>query len=341
MIVLDDGSDDKSLEIVESIRDDRVRVEYFEHGGIGVNFNRCIERAQGRYLKILPQDDTLHPNCLSEMSALLAKTDRPSLAFSRREILYDPADPWSIRFMKKHAQPDTPLQPLEAVNDGPSLLRRWKSSGMLTRNLIGEPVAAVFPVELAKSIGGFSTSMNQNLDFLFWIRLAARGDVCFSERTLCSFRLHASGTSHRNYLAGKLGHLELEKLLLLQELACDSEVASVLPDIDAMIEREREHLAGLPVKKYFYFWRLYHKLADLEEMSCPYWRPRSDLELDISRGGLSGYCERARVCDVLGTRNRRKSEYYRARFNDTLGGSAHGRQCRSRADLSSTSTSVK
>ncbi len=269
VIVLDDGSDDQSLEVVESIRDDRMRVEQFEHGGIGISFNRCIERARGRYLKIPPQDDTLHPDCLSEMPALLAKTDRPSLAFSRRELLYDRADRRSIRFVKKHAQPDAGLQPLEAVNDGPKLLRRWKASGLLTQNLIGEPVATVFPVELARSIGGFSAVMKQNLDFLFWIRLAARGDVCFSERKLCSFRLHAAGTSHRNYLDGNLGKLGLERLRLLQELSCDSEVVAVLPDIEAKIESERERLAGLPLKKYFFFWKSFHKMADLEAMPRP------------------------------------------------------------------------
>lgn len=266
VIVLDDGSVDGSIEIVRKIRDDRLRLEQFAHGGIGVSFNRCIQHARGRYLKILPQDDRLEPDCLSEMQALLEMSDRPALAFSRRDVLHDPTDPWSLRFMKMHAQPDAPLQPLEAVNDGPQLLNRWAASGMLTQNLIGEPAAVVFPVKLARSIGGFSTALHQNLDFLFWIRMAARGDVCFSDRKLCSFRLHASGTSHQNYLTRKSGERGREKFLVLQELARDPEVATVLPQIATLLERRRNALCGLPWKKHICFWKSYWKMSDLDEL---------------------------------------------------------------------------
>ena len=264
VIVLDDGSTDGSAQIVEGYSDDRLRWLQFEHAGIGASFNRCIENARGRYLKILPQDDLLAPDCLAEMVNLLGKSAHPALAFCRRRVLHDPDIPWHREFMKKHAQPDDLLAPLGAINDGPSLLSRWAARNMIKRNLIGEPVATLFPVELARSIGGFSKALHQNLDYLFWIRLAARGDVCFSPQKLCTFRLRESGTSHQNILAGTL---EFEKLRLLQELVQDSKVMSAIPQITALLEAERRKLCGLPWKKHLYFWKTYARLDELPQAS--------------------------------------------------------------------------
>jgi glycosyltransferase involved in cell wall biosynthesis len=264
LLVVDDGSSDASLDIVARLADPRVRIVRFENAGIATNFERCIEHARGRYLKVLPQDDLLHPDCLAVSMELIRRCKSPALVFTRRDILWNPADPWAARWMKRYEVVDRFLQPLDAVNDGPELLRRWGAADMLTRNCIGEPVATLFPVELARSIGGFSKAMGQNMDFQLWIRLMARGDVGFSERKLCTFRLHASNTSRQNKLGNKL---PFENVVMFRELVEDAELMHILPRLPDLLEREERKVLG-PRYRRLLFWRRYARPEDLPARSA-------------------------------------------------------------------------
>jgi glycosyltransferase involved in cell wall biosynthesis len=279
IIVLDDGSRDESLDIVYGISDPRLHVEKFENSGIGASFNRCIGRARGRYMKVLPQDDLLDPACLSESVALLRQSRNPALAFCRRKIIYDPSDRWSLEWVKNYECVDAPLQPLEAVNDGKEVLARWSRAKKLTRNYIGEPVATIFPVELARSVGGFSMVLRQNLDYVLWMRLMARGEVCFTKRQLCSFRLHVTGTSYKN---AQCDRLVFESLLVLEELAADAEMVRLLPQIPQLLRKERRRVFGSPVSRFFFFWKRYPSVNDLPA------RRTSELDPLPERGGADG-----------------------------------------------------
>jgi glycosyltransferase involved in cell wall biosynthesis len=278
LIVLDDGSRDESLDIVYGYSDARLRMERFEHRGIGTSFNRCIERARGRYLKVLPQDDLIHPECLRESVAALHKSRNPALFFSRRRIISDPSDRWSRAWLKSYENVDTPLQPLESVNDGKEVLARWGKARNISRNYIGEPVAVMFSVELARSLGGFSQVMCQNFDCLLWMRLMARGDVCFTNRQLCAFRLHASGTSYKNVLSGRVA---FESLLMLEGLAADAEMTRLLPMIPELLRRQHRKVFGSPWKRSLLFWKHYPSVQEhpaRQALERPCSTPRRVLE---------------------------------------------------------------
>lgn len=259
LLVLDDGSTDDSVAIAESLGDPRLRILRFENEGIARSFNRCIEHARGRYLKVLPHDDLLHPECLEASLELLGRSSRPALLFTRREILWNDSDPWAVRWMKRYEIVDHFLQPLEAVNDGETLLRRWAEADMLTRNCVGEPVATLFPVALAREIGGFSEIMGQNMDFELWMRLMARGEVCFSERKLCTFRLHLGNVSRANKLGGRL---TFENLLMFQELSEDPALVRILPEIPERLRREHRKVFGPPWRQ-LVFWKRYARSDEM------------------------------------------------------------------------------
>jgi len=259
LLLLDDGSTDDSLAIAEALGDPRLRTLRFDNQGIARSFNRCIEHARGRYLKVLPQDDLLHPECLGVSLELLRESRQPALLFTRREIIWDGSDPWAARWMKRYETVDGFLQPLGPVNDGETLLRRWAAADMLTRNCIGEPAATLFPVELARRLGGFSEIMGQNMDFELWMRLMARGEVCFSERKLCSFRLHLENVSRANKLGGKL---TFENLLMFQELGEDPELLRILPEIPERLRKEHRKVFG-PSYRRLLFWKRYARPEDL------------------------------------------------------------------------------
>ena len=72
LLIIDDASDDKSRDIVLSYSDSRiVYVRNEKNLGAESNWNRCLALAKGTYIKILPHDDTLEPDCLKEQVSVL------------------------------------------------------------------------------------------------------------------------------------------------------------------------------------------------------------------------------------------------------------------------------
>jgi len=64
-VIVDDGSTDRSLEIVRAIADLRLRI--FSDGlnkGVHVRRNEAVELARGRYFAIMDADDIMHPDRL-------------------------------------------------------------------------------------------------------------------------------------------------------------------------------------------------------------------------------------------------------------------------------------
>ena len=65
VIVVDDGSTDNSLSLVESIHDERLRVFSQINQGACVARNRGIAEARGEYIKFLDSDDVLYPEAVA------------------------------------------------------------------------------------------------------------------------------------------------------------------------------------------------------------------------------------------------------------------------------------
>lgn len=66
LLLLDDESSDRSVEICEkyAINDERIRVFYNKHAGVSVMRNKGIEFAKGEYITFVDSDDSLEPEFL-------------------------------------------------------------------------------------------------------------------------------------------------------------------------------------------------------------------------------------------------------------------------------------
>lgn len=72
LVVVDDGSTDRTLEVLESIEDDRLRVVARENGGISAARNSGVAAAMGQFVLPIDDDDVPLPHWLSGLRSAIA-----------------------------------------------------------------------------------------------------------------------------------------------------------------------------------------------------------------------------------------------------------------------------
>lgn len=184
LIVIDDASPDSTHEIASSIRDPRLRVYRNEQNlGPEGNWNRVLAMARGRYIKVLPGDDTLYPECLERQVAVLEDEGNGDivLAYCARDVI----DGAGRKIMRAKF-------PGRGRIKAANLIRRTVRYGT---NIIGEPGAVLFRADAARLAGDFDASLGFVTDLDYWARLLGQGDAYAIDEALCTFRLSGENWS--------------------------------------------------------------------------------------------------------------------------------------------------
>ncbi|GAA1184338.1 glycosyltransferase [Corynebacterium glaucum] len=69
IVVVDDGGDDNTREVLESFADPRIKYHWQEKAGISAARNRAAELSKGLYTAVLDDDDLMHPRRLERQVA--------------------------------------------------------------------------------------------------------------------------------------------------------------------------------------------------------------------------------------------------------------------------------
>lgn len=126
LVVIDDGSTDRSMTILtEACGDDpRVRILVQENRGLSAARNMGLRNAVGRFVYFFDSDDVLEPDALSECMSLAVRNDLDLVAFSGTVLSEGEAGPTQARSYRK---PDL-LEP----RSGASLLAELEGAGAYT-----------------------------------------------------------------------------------------------------------------------------------------------------------------------------------------------------------------
>jgi glycosyltransferase involved in cell wall biosynthesis len=183
LVVIDNCSTDRTLEIVQQYKDIRIRVlKNEENLGFEYNWNRALDESKGEYIKILPADDMIEPNCLEMQYALLNSNPSLALVCCQRKIIdYRNKTIGTRGMVKKSFESDSCIMIKKIVRSG--------------TNLIGEPGAVIFRNEVLKKIGGFNTENFYVVDLDFWVRVLTTGKLYYQADVLSSFRVSGVSTS--------------------------------------------------------------------------------------------------------------------------------------------------
>ncbi|MFM8948617.1 MAG: glycosyltransferase family 2 protein, partial [Acidimicrobiaceae bacterium] len=178
IIVSDDGSTDKTLEIVRSFNDPRIiRVDSLSRVGAEANWNNSVANARADLVKLVCQDDLLYEQCLQtefEAMSLSANLDAV-FCFSLRDFV-TPKD----RFIKGRRIANSDQKKLSKTQ----MLRKIVRSG---GNPIGEPMAVMFRKSAFEKAGKFHG--DYVIDLNMWAGLLEIGSALFIPRRLSAFRI--------------------------------------------------------------------------------------------------------------------------------------------------------
>ena len=186
IIVSDDGSSDKTLEIVGSFNDPRiVRIDRLSKVGAEANWNNAVATASASLVKLVCQDDLLYPQCLEVEEQTMRKSENQDVSFCFH--LRDFVTPNSRKLSSRRV--------------GYSNLQKYSKTEILTKvvrsggNPIGEPMAVTMRKLSLNSAGKFRGDYVIDLDM--WSKLSDQGSALFIEQHLSAFRIsNTSWTSN-------------------------------------------------------------------------------------------------------------------------------------------------
>lgn len=191
LILIDDGSEDCSLEICKSLcdRDKRIRLLRQEHKGVSAARNAGMKAAEGKYLFFLDSDDVVHPQLL-ETLYLLLEEGNTTIATERRYYAKDGA----FRRPETWRRESVGSQKSSYLNDERAIDYRFFGSKDTTLYVIG---GKMIRREVLENIS-FHEKITHGEDTLFLYQLIAGGaDVSVLKKDWYYYRVH---TDRSRYL---------------------------------------------------------------------------------------------------------------------------------------------
>lgn len=212
VIVVDDGSQDDTEQVVHDIADRRVTYRKKENGERGAARNYGAARARGQYINFLDSDDLLYPNHLTVAGNLIEEHDHPEISH--------------LGFEMKDAR-------------GSLLYRIDSFKGRLNEKLLRGNLFSCNGVFLRKDIAlAFPFNEDRRLsaseDWELWLRLAARYEIYYSNEVTSVIVNH----DDRSVLTGDEGALVDRKNLMLRYLFEDQTFVEKYGSQRKLIEAE-------------------------------------------------------------------------------------------------------
>jgi len=155
MIVVDDGSRDRTAEVVRGFSDVRVSLIQTPNQGVSSARNAAMARARGRYFALLDADDIWDKTFLAEQLTVFEKQPEFSVVTGNARNLGGALDGELVR-ARPLVQRELTLQDMVEQEDSVFIM-------------------SVFRRSVFDTIGGFDPNRTHSEDYHFWLRAAGSG----------------------------------------------------------------------------------------------------------------------------------------------------------------------
>jgi glycosyltransferase involved in cell wall biosynthesis len=202
IIVVNDGSTDKSGKVVERFLDERIQYFEIDNCGAAGARNYGIQKAVGEYIAFLDADDYWYPDHLENVVSLIRQFPEGRWFATAYEIYHShkmtlPMDAPIIQFRESWRG--------EVDNFFKNSLRdcmAWTSAVCMKKSFINE-------------LGGFNTNFDTGQDVDLWIRAALQSNLYFSNKISARYRFIGSNRlTHMPTLEKK--HMEPDAFVMYE-----------------------------------------------------------------------------------------------------------------------------
>lgn len=230
ILIIDDHTTDGTWDrLTDVVADPRARMLRNERNlGLFPNFNRCLDEARGRYIRILCSDDVLEPGSLNEELAVMEHHPELSLLTTRGLRV---APDGRVLGVQAAALPEGCYRGDRGIA---AVVRANAGTGYNTLNY---PSGILLRREAADAAGRFRADMRMSGDVEYFLRVLRHGGLGVLHRIGCRITVHPDQVGSR---------LSLDPVVMEELFALLDEFA---PDLgDQASERDaRRAMAGLSV----------------------------------------------------------------------------------------------
>ena len=185
LIIVDDGSTDNSVEIINSIDDSRIELyEEKENKQICAVTNIGMKKVRGEYFARIDSDDLWEKNKLELQVEYLKEHPEHKICFTHVSIIDE-----------NDQVVDSELEKLYAVDY--ERQEEWLETFFFLGNCL--PMTSVLmTTKIMVEIGDFNIAYRQLHDFDYWIRIAKRYPMAVIPKKLARIRRYESETNNSN-----------------------------------------------------------------------------------------------------------------------------------------------
>ncbi|MDC0117984.1 glycosyltransferase family 2 protein [bacterium] len=193
IIIINDGSTDKSVTIINDIDDKRITLYTTKNKGVSHARNYGISKANTDLIAFLDADDLWEPNHLENLHTLYTNFPNCGLYATNyhKQFFYGKKIKTHFNGVSKDHFGIIDDYFLASTSDSIA----WSSAVMITKKIFHE-------------LGGFDERMRTGEDTDLWIRIALKYKVAFSSKTT-SNKILIDPEYHLSYTAGRMDQMKI------------------------------------------------------------------------------------------------------------------------------------
>ena len=194
IIAIDDGSTDGTLQVLEQIQDEKIKIYSYDNGGVSFARNKGINHATGEFISFLDADDLWSPDKLELQLKALQNNPAAGVVYSL-----------VVSGLEESEDSFTFVEGNKSIYQGNVYCQ------LLLENFISCGSNILVRREAIKSIGFFDSQVDSSEDWDYCLRLATKWSfVCVAKQQIIH-RKTPNSASTKAAKIEKTGLLTLEK----------------------------------------------------------------------------------------------------------------------------------
>ncbi len=218
-LIINDGSTDRSVEIIKSYTDDRIKLITRKNGGVSAALNTGLELASGRYIARFDADDICYPQRIEEQYKFMIEHPDYILTGSDADYITKDGD-YIFRFNNKGY---TDAQIRESI----------KYSCPFIHSTV------MYKKEIVRNLGGYEVKAHTFEDYFLWVKLIKVGKVYNFNKSFIKVRFNPESVTVDSKDYTKTFR-ELHKKALITGIITDEEGDLILKSIKKLDSRKKD-----------------------------------------------------------------------------------------------------